>query len=224
MWWLSLLACSGGSVEPDPTAPRPLPDLPATWSAVPEPAGPVLKAGDKTCKAGSLRFSWKPDLSFEVANPKAKFGGTWRDVDEALVYLTKGPIGPHERCTAARFLPDVLLCAEGPIGCAEQPYDWAIEVVDDGAGALATETVARVLTRVEGAGVVFRAPETGQGGAEVQVRWRTPGDGTRRHRELAEQVAAILERDLDTANVDVAEDPDATSPVVVRVGGAVSPR
>lgn len=218
MWWLSLIACSGGPVDPGPDAPHPLPELPATFSVVPEAAGPVLKAGARTCKAGDERFTWRPDLSFEASTPKARFAGTYRVVDEAIVHLTQGPIGHRARCSHARFLGDVLLCAEGPLGS-----EWAVEIVDDGAGAEATALVAQVVGALPGGGVVFQPASSTPGhGGGVQVTWRKPPDQLRIVRERAEQAAALIERDLQTSGVSVTEDPEATSPIVIRVGGTVS--
>ncbi|HHO49607.1 MAG TPA: hypothetical protein ENK18_01760 [Deltaproteobacteria bacterium] len=210
----------------DPMQPHPLVDPPASWTAALRPAGEVLRRADLTCEGGGTRIAWRKDLSFEMATPRAKFGGTWRFVDGDIIYLTDGPVG-EPRCTAARFLGDpveALLCGEGVIGCGSD-LAWAIEVIDAGAGEAAQQLVGRALSAVEpgyGEGVVFKggsAPSRVQG---VAVHYRLPVQGGAGPRELAEHVADVLDRDLETGPVTVQQDRDATSPIVVLVGGTVA--
>lgn len=211
---------------PDPTQPRPLVDPPASWSAELRPAGEVLKQGDFTCEGSNTRVRWGKDLSFEMTTPRAKFGGNWRFVDGDIVYLTDGPIG-EPRCTSARFVGDpvtALLCGEGTVSCgAEIP--WAIEVIDAGAGADAQLLVGRALAAVDpshGQGLVIKGSTAPSGAPGVAVRYRLPVEGGTAPRELAEHVADVIDRDLQTGPVTVQQDRSATNPVVVLVGGEVS--
>lgn len=226
MFVVLLIACAGE--EPAPAAKPPLPELPAAWADTPRAAAPILKEARKTCASGDTRFTFKPNLSFEVANPKAKFAGTWRDVDGALVYLTKGPLGPDTHCHAARFVTagdnEVLLCAEGPFGC-NAPVNWAIEVVDDGAGPQATELIGRILAplQAEGPGIVYanRDRSTTNGGT-IQIRYRTSQGSLRRPHEIAAAAAQRIDVELETEAVEVIEDPEIDSPVLILVDGAVT--
>ncbi len=211
----------------DPTEPHPLAEAaPASWTAPLRPAGDLLRVEDRTCGGGEARVRWSRDLSFEMSTPRAKFGGSWRFVDGDIVYLTEGPIG-EPRCTSARFVGDpfeALTCGEGVIGC-DRDVPWAIEVLDAGAGAGAGELVARALVRISehyGAGVVIEGPEAPGTTQGVEVRYRLPIQGGPLPRELAEHVADLIDRDLQTGPVTVQQDRSATSPVVVWMGGTIA--
>lgn len=243
------LACAGGA--PGPDDPHPVPELPESFTGRPRPVWDELGAGEVVCGDGATRWTWRPDAervqdevrqdrgpqrqrqgTFEAVTPKAKFTGTWRRVDDDLAYLTTGPLGEARGCSLPRFLDAGdrrwLLCAEGPLGCTPaSKAQWAIEVVDAGAGAPAAELVARVLAGVDaeafGPGVIVAGeavpPSASAERARVIVRYRDEGAALRR---LAEQAGGLLARDLDTAGVTVVEDGRIHSPVVVAVAGPVA--
>ncbi|MEZ4238253.1 MAG: hypothetical protein R3F59_19300 [Myxococcota bacterium] len=199
---------------PPPVAPPPAPLLPAGWTATLVPASEVLTA-EVRCEVGAQHTVWRPDGTFEVVRPDAKYGGTWKLVDNDIVYVTSGPMAP--RCSAARYLRDGdrivgLLCGEGPMSCGGQ-HRWTVEVVDAGAGPEAVEAAARALATLEGSalgeGWVVAGPPRARPLRDTVVRFRSEDGAARR---LAERVAAVL------GPVTLRPDPASRSPVLVEVG------
>ena len=219
------LALACGAPPPDPNAPHAVAEAPAAFGRTIVAARKRLgKTPQMRCGTGSHQFTWRAEGTFLAATPKAKFSGNWKVVDDDIVYITDGPA---TTCSSARFLldeagtPAALLCAEAPVGC-DTEMDWAMEVVDAGGGAESAALIAGAATGIGaeyGSGLVFAGkPQRGSEGLSVRFR---NNDGPARR--LAEHVALILERDLRTADnqpvrVSVANDPEASSPVVIRVG------
>ena len=253
--WAGFAGIAGCSAQISEPVHARFVEIPApAWTGAGQPAAQVLAHLDQplVCENGETRFTWRADHTFEAVTRGAKYGGDWRLVDDAVVYLTHGPIG-EPRCSQARFVPHgegrVLLCAEGVWSCGAEA-SWVVEVISAGDLPQAAELVGGALSGPQGLasswgpGVLLRGPDTALPVADplgsdiprasadlvpvvprsagIDVRYRPAGTRGER-RDQAAALAQQIRSLLYTGPVVVESHRDAPSPLTVYVRGPVAP-
>ena len=214
---IAALACGGVPVpvEPPVVPPPAAPILPLGWREPVDRATVQLRARPGlACSGGGNEWHFDPGDRFVVQTRNGRSGGEWQEIGNDLGWISHETRLEETACTAARWLSldpgGVILCAEGPLACGV-PVDWAIEIVDLGAGDAETERAALQIGNLtgQGPGVVFWSDGDPREGRRVRYR----SDGSRR---LAAVVGGALGLPVD-------QDPEAWSPVVVELGRASPP-